>query len=103
LTFEDNLNDNKTILIHFNRPRGNFDQIHLNCSAQDQRCLNQSLFLTTSIGNCTNCTSISISPIVRGVEYKCQGFTIKQKFDNVTSSQFNFSTGDSFHQYQFNN
>ena len=92
--FIENSTDKTKGLIHFNRPRGNFDQIHLRCSAQDRRCLEGISILENSINNCSNCTFISISPITRGIQYKCEAWTMKTNFQNVTSAEYNFTTSE---------
>ncbi len=89
----ENGTNNKTALISFDRPHGYYDKILLHCSAQDQHCLNNDIVLMNMIGNCSNCTSISISPITRGVSYQCQAITLKEDFINITSDQFIFRTG----------
>ncbi|CAF0988795.1 unnamed protein product [Rotaria sordida] len=91
-TFKDDYQDRKTAQIYFNHPRGNFDEIYLNCSTQDQHCSNNISILTNTTGNCSECDSITISPIIRGVSYQCQAITIKENFINVTSDQFSFRT-----------
>jgi hypothetical protein len=83
-------------LINFNRPHGNYDEISLSCSSQDQHCSNNSEILTNTIKNCSDCTSMSISPITRGVSYKCQAITLKKNFPNITSNELIFNTCMSF-------
>ncbi|CAF3180651.1 unnamed protein product [Rotaria sp. Silwood2] len=90
--FENDYHDNKTAWIYFNRPRGNFHKIYLNCSIQDQRCSNDRIILTNETDNCSNCNFITISPITRGVSYQCHAITIKENFLNVISDKFNFVT-----------
>ncbi len=84
LTFE---TDNRTALIAFTLSRGDFDEINLTCIAQDQHCSNLTTVLTNTTENCSTCTSILIIPIMRGVQYKCQAFTIKQNFTNIPSDE----------------
>lgn len=92
--FETDSTDKTKGLIYFNRPRGNFSQIYFRCLAQDQHCLKGISILENSINNCSNCTFISISPITRGVRYKCQASTMKTNFQNATSAEYNFTTSE---------
>ncbi|CAF0862342.1 unnamed protein product [Adineta steineri] len=89
LTYQIN---NKTLLISFNRPRGNFDQINITCSAQDQICSKISNISTNTTTNCLTCTSILISSIEIGVRYKCQAMTVKQDFDSILSNELDIFT-----------
>lgn len=92
LYFHDNSEDKMTALIYFNRPYGDYDQITLTCAATDQYCFNGNTYLTNSTGNCSYCNKITISPITRGVTYKCHASTIKQNFVNITSDSLYFNT-----------
>ena len=84
--------ENNTATVSFAPVRGNFDEINVTCFAQDQRCSNALTNLTESTGNCSTCTSLSISPIERGVAYQCQASTIKEDFDEALSNELHFST-----------
>src|ERR1700734_2202995 len=94
LSFDGNLTENGSALIHFDRPRGNYDEIRINCSAQDQNCSIEDTTLTNSVANCSNCTSISISKVVRGVKYLCRAFTKKGGFSDVESNEYYFNTSE---------
>jgi hypothetical protein len=84
--------ENRTRLILFTVPRGSYDEIRVDCYAQDQSCSNSSRNLTNNVKNCSNCTSISIFGIVQGVEYECQAFTIKLNFTDAPSNKTDFMT-----------
>ncbi len=84
-------NENST-LISFSRPRGYYDEIQLICISIDQYCSNGSRYLVNNTGNSSNCTSISISPITKGVLYECTAITIKHNFVNMTSDALMFNT-----------
>jgi hypothetical protein len=94
LSFNGNLMENGSALIHFTPPRGNYDEIRINCSAQDQNCSIQDSNLTNSVVNCSDCTSILIPKVVRGVKYLCYACTIKESFDNVESNGYEFNTSE---------
>ncbi len=94
LSFDGNLTENRTASIHFKYPRGYYDEIRIDCVPQDQHCQRENQTLTNSIKNCTNCTSISIHPVVRGVKYKCQASTIKESFNTITSDDLYFNTSE---------
>ncbi len=93
LNFTGGLNKNGTAVIHFNQPRGNYDAIRVDCYAQDQHCWKPNNNLSSTI-NCSICTSISISKVIRGVKYICQAVTIKEHFDNITSDEFIIKNGE---------
>jgi hypothetical protein len=87
LSFNDNSTDKRIALIYFNRPHGTYDRIDLMCEALDRYCPNGDTYLVNSTGNCSNCNFILISPIIRGVTYRCQAWTIKKRaFNNVLFS-----------------
>ncbi len=91
--FNDNAGDKKMARIYFSRPPENHDEIQLNCTAVDQYCSSGSIYnLVNSTGNCSSCNFIQISPIIRGVKYRCQATTKKESFINVISDQLNFNT-----------
>ncbi len=79
-------------MINFDRPRGYYDEIYFYCSAENQRCSNNTKILTNKTENCSDCTSVSIYPITWGVSYKCQGITIKENFTNITSDALILNT-----------
>jgi hypothetical protein len=91
LTFENSSPKNGTGSIHFTRPDGNYNEILINCIAQDQTCLELPGNLTESVDNSTNSTSVSIYPVA-GVKYTCEALTIKESFENVTSDAHDFNT-----------
>jgi hypothetical protein len=91
--FNDHGADKKMARIYFTRPRGYYDEIQLNCTAVDQYCSSGSIYnLVNSTGNCSSCNFIQISPIIRGVRYRCQATTKKESFIDVISDQLNFNT-----------
>ena len=94
LTFKEDLTNNETGIIHFQPPRGNYDIIHITCYPRDEHCLNQAVNLTNSTGSGTNCTSIVLHPILRGVEYQCTADTIKTSFQTVRSANYYFNTSN---------
>ena len=89
LSFRD---DDGSVRISYQRPLGYFDLLFFNCFARDQICSNQSRILTRSIASSFNSTEISLSPIVRGVNYSCQVTTTRIQFVNATSKEYFFQT-----------
>jgi hypothetical protein len=94
LSFNHNLTENGTALIHFERPQGSYDEVLINCVAEDQICLKQNYSLTNTVKNCSTCTSVSISPVFHGMKYICHALTMKKSFENVTSDEFYFNTSE---------
>jgi hypothetical protein len=94
LNFSGNLTENDTAIIDFKRPRGYYDAIRIDCYSLDHACWEQNRNLTNTIKNCTNCTSISVRPVNRGMEYACYALTMKASFNDVTSDRYNFNTGE---------
>jgi len=94
LSFNHNLTENGTALIRFERPHGSYDEVLISCFAEDQICWQQNYSLTNTVKNCSTCTSVSISPVLRGMKYKCQALTMKKSFKNVTSDEFYFNTSE---------
>ena len=81
--------------ISFDRPRGFYDKLFVLCSAEDQSCSKNSLILTNITNNCSNCTSMKLSSMIKGVSYKCRLITMKKGFSNITSDQFRLNTCNS--------
>jgi len=93
LSFNEIPTNKQTILISFDRPRGYYSEVYVTCRAIDyQYCSNGSTYLLNSTGNCSDCTSISISPIIRGVTYTCEVMTVKQNYEYLVSVEMNFNT-----------
>jgi hypothetical protein len=96
LSFNEHPTDKQKALIYFNRPHGNYDEIYLTCNTVDQYCSNEGTYLVNSTGNCSDCNFIVLSPIIRGVTYRCQASTIKENFADVISDEFIFITCESY-------
>ncbi|CAM2716895.1 unnamed protein product [Rotaria socialis] len=90
--FKEDLHNKHKAFIDFTCPRGKFDQINLTCSAQDSICSKNITKVMSSVQNCANSSFFSISPITRGVSYKCQARTIRQYFNDANSDNFTFVT-----------
>lgn len=90
--FKQEPNKSREAFIYFTRPRGSYDQIILNCTGEDQKCIKNETALMNSTGNCSDCNSILISSIIQGVSYKCVATTIKRNFSNSTSNEYRFNT-----------
>jgi hypothetical protein len=96
LKFTGNLTENGTAWIDFKKPRGLYDKIRVDCYAKDQTCWVQDHNLTNTVGNCPDCNNISISQVIRGVNYTCNAFTIKEDLENKSrpSGEFEIKTGE---------
>jgi hypothetical protein len=94
MSFEISSMENETGLIHFTRPRGFYDEVHIQCSPQDYQCWRNRQNLSNTINYNESYTSFSISPIIRGVKYACQASTIKDGFKNSKPSEYSFYTGE---------
>ncbi|CAF4438373.1 unnamed protein product [Rotaria sp. Silwood2] len=88
---EDSIDKNKTF-IYFDRPYGSYHQISISCYALDQYCLYNNIYLMNTTGNCSHCTFISISPMLRGTKYSCQATTMKETFTDRISDEYNFNS-----------
>jgi hypothetical protein len=100
LTFENSSPKNRTGFIYFTRPRGNYNEILINCIAQNQTCWELPGNLTNSVDNSTNSTFVSIYPVVGGVKYTCEAMTMKPPFLNVPSTKYTFNTSQ-YLRYQY--
>lgn len=92
LSFSGNLGKNKTAIIDFKPPRGSYEEIRIDCSAQNRHCGKENETLSNSLKNCGNCTSFSIQPVDHGVKYICMATTLKESFPNVTSDAYDLNT-----------
>ena len=94
LIFTESSTDKKTALIYFTRPHGYYDRIEIDCSGLDRDCSYERTYLMNSTGNCSECTFVSLSPIIRGVGYVCRARTIKEDFNPVPSDEMKFNTSE---------
>ena len=80
LFFTESSIDKKTALIYFTHPHGYYDRIEIDCSGIGRDCLNGQISLVNRTENCSDCTFVLISPIIRGELYMC----VKQGQSNRT-------------------
>lgn len=92
LTYENYSSENQTAIIHFSPPRGNYDLINFTCYAIDPTCNLSIRNITKSISKSTNNTLITISKVVKGVNYRCEALTQKKSFNHTISDSLIFNT-----------
>lgn len=88
LMFNSSTTTDGKVNINFERPEGNYNQITINCNSINTTCYNGSVTATGST-NDTSQTFITLSSMVSGVNYSCDGITSMSGFSNKSSSIYN--------------
>ncbi|CAF1568769.1 unnamed protein product [Rotaria magnacalcarata] len=89
---EDSVNKKKAA-IYFTRPRGSYDQVSVTCSGHGEYCTHNSMSLTNTTGNCSDCNFITMFPILQGITFECEATTMKENFQIIISDKYEFRSG----------